>query len=199
LDFGTDLIPGIGQVKAGSELVTGETFRGEEVGTTGRVVAGLSLIPGAAVIKKLARLGDVAGFFKKGAGVTDDVADVSRRLDDVPFEAPKRAGTGSAVGEVVTPNNYRAVFLKARPDLPKDWVVHHMLPQRYRELIKSAGVDIDDLQFLRGVDPKIHAKITTEWARFHKRMGGDPTAADVARFAEEIERRFGDHFIVPGY
>jgi hypothetical protein len=41
LDFATDLIPGIGQAKAGSELVTGETFRGEEVGTTGRVVAGL--------------------------------------------------------------------------------------------------------------------------------------------------------------
>jgi hypothetical protein len=97
LDFGLDLIPGVGQAKAGSELFSGKNLYGEEIGVSGRVVAGLSLIPGAAIIKKLASLGDAARGAAKAAGAADDLADAGRGLDDAAFEAPKVGETGTAL------------------------------------------------------------------------------------------------------
>jgi RHS repeat-associated protein len=76
-------------------------------------------------------------------------------------------GRGVAIAkgaaEVASANNFRALFLKARPDLPSGWAVHHSFPQRYAELMRAAGINIHDVQLLRGVSPQLHSKITTEW------------------------------------
>lgn len=98
-----------------------------------------------------------------------------------------------------TAANYAKLFRKARPDFPKGWPVHHSLPQRYEELMLEAGINIHDIEFLRGVEPELHQLITEEWGRFHKAMGGNPTAAQVADFAKQIDIRFGDHFVWPGF
>jgi hypothetical protein len=96
-------------------------------------------------------------------------------------------------------SNYRSLFLKSRPDLPSGWAVHHSMPQKYEELMRSAGLNIHDVQFLRGVDPQLHARITTEWARFDRAAGGNPSAARVADFAKQIDERFGGRFVWPGF
>ena len=103
-----------------------------------------------------------------------------------------------AAGEISTAQNYARLFRKARPDLPAHFTVHHSLPQRYRELFSDQGIDINDLQFLRGIDPAIHSKITTEWGRFHKLHGGDPTAASIAEFAKKIDKKYEDYFVYAG-
>jgi len=100
---------------------------------------------------------------------------------------------------LTTPNNYRTIFAKARPDLPNDWVVHHTLPQRYRDLMRQAGVKIDELQYLRGVERRIHNEINAEWLRFHTRCGGDPSPVQVLNFSDEISERFRIQFIAPEF
>jgi hypothetical protein len=51
---------------------------------------------------------------------------------------------------------------------------------------------------LRGVSPQLHSKITAEWGRFHKSMGNDPTAAQVADFAKQLDQKYGGSFVWPG-
>lgn len=95
--------------------------------------------------------------------------------------------------------NYRALFMKSRPDLPKGWEVHHGLPQQYEELMHAAGINIHDIQFLRGISPELHSKITTEWERFHRAAGRNPSAQQVAEFAKHIDKRYGGSFVWPGF
>ena len=96
-------------------------------------------------------------------------------------------------------SNYRQLFMLSRPDLPAGWQVHHSLPQRYEELMRISGLNVHDIQFLRGVDPGLHAQITNEWAQFHRAHGRDPTAAQVAEFAKSIDEKYGDYFVWPGF
>ena len=108
-------------------------------------------------------------------------------------------GGGFTRTTLTTPNNYRSVFQKAQPNLPSSHVIHHSLPQRYRELMRQSKVYIDELQYLRGVDPEIHGRITKEWLGFHGRCGGDPSAVQVLNFADEINERYGQYFIAPEF
>jgi hypothetical protein len=39
-------------------------------------------------------------------------------------------------------SNYRTRFLQSRPDLPKDYQVHHSIPQRYTEIFEAADVNL---------------------------------------------------------
>jgi len=95
--------------------------------------------------------------------------------------------------------NYRARYLKADPGLPDGWQVHHSIPQKYQQSFADLGIDVGDMQFLRGVDPKIHSRITTEWGRFDARFGGNPSPADVSRFSKQIDETFGDSLRIPGF
>lgn len=104
-----------------------------------------------------------------------------------------------AIGEVASAANYRSLFTRARPDLPKGWEVHHSMPQMYEELMRVAGLNIHEVQFLRGVSPQIHSKITTEWTHFHKAAGGNPSATQVADFAKQLDRKYGGNFMWPGF
>lgn len=134
---------------------------------------------------------------------------VSRVLQGLPVEGVFVAGVGAikgvtAIDRCFTPlkataANYRTIFLKARPDLPSGWAVHHSIPQRYEELMRASGINVHDTQFLRGVSPQLHSKITTEWERFHRAAGSNPTAAQIAEFAKSIDQRYGNSFIWPGF
>lgn len=95
--------------------------------------------------------------------------------------------------------NYRKRFLKSRPDLPDGFQVHHSIPQKYQDLFDLAEVNIQETQFLRGVNTDIHSNITTEWLRFDKKNGGDPTAAQIADFAKYIDGKYNSDFVWPGF
>ncbi|MBF5042068.1 hypothetical protein FGE12_06650 [Aggregicoccus sp. 17bor-14] len=108
-------------------------------------------------------------------------------------------GAASCAKSAATASNYRDRFVKARPDLPAGFEVHHSLPQKYAETLEGAGINIHDLQFLRGVDDKTHNVITNMWNKFDKANKGNPTAAQIADFAQKIDKQFGDKFVWPGF
>lgn len=113
--------------------------------------------------------------------------------------APRAAATDIIKAPTSLTGNYRARYLKADPGLPDGWQVHHSIPQKYQQSFADLGIDVGDIQFLRGVDPKIHSRITTEWGRFDARFGGNPSPADVARFSKHIDDTFGDSLRIPGF
>jgi hypothetical protein len=45
------------------------------------------------------------------------------------------------------------------------------------------------------VDPKIHSKITTEWGRWERALGHTPSADEIIKFAQSIERKYGKNFV----
>lgn len=98
---------------------------------------------------------------------------------------------------------YRAKFGKKYPDFPggREWQVHHSIPQEFRETLTKAGIDVDNVGFLRGVRTtpgelsNVHAKITTHWVNwrsdFVQKFGRRPTAAEIIEKAKEVDWRFG--------
>lgn len=70
-----------------------------------------------------------------------------------------------------------------------------LLPQRYDSIMKQAGVNIHENQFLRGVDPAMHSQVTNEWNRWHRSLGRTPTAQDIIDFAQQIDNKYGQHFV----
>ncbi len=96
-----------------------------------------------------------------------------------------------------SPSTYRARFLRARPNLPTTWVVHHSLPQMYRELLRKVGVNVDELRHLRGIDVENHKDINSKWQEFHVQKGGNPTPKDVIDHARKIDKEYRDTFIFP--
>jgi len=148
-------------------LLTGDKLSGFE-----RVVAGVFiLIPFAS--------GSVANDIIGGSG------DVIRSVDD---------DIARGMGTLATKSNYRSLFLEKFPDLPSGWQVHHTLPQKYDDIMKSAGTNIHEVQYLKGIDPKIHSKITTEWGKWDKTLGRTPTADDVINFAKTINEKYGKYW-----
>ncbi|MED4905638.1 T7SS effector LXG polymorphic toxin [Parageobacillus thermoglucosidasius] len=91
-------------------------------------------------------------------------------------------------------NNYRKKYLQEYPGLPEGWQVHHSLPQKYEKIMKEVGINIHEVKYLRGVDPKIHSKITTEWARWEKRLGRTPTAKEIIDFAKQMDIKYGKYW-----
>jgi len=125
----------------------------------------------------------------EGAGVAGGIG--------VPIGRGVAAAGGGAARAVreASSGNYRALFKEARPDLPRDWQVHHSIPQKYEGVMGTAGVNIHDVQFLRGVSPQVHSRITMEWARFDKATGGNPSAARAADFAKQIDQKYDGSFM----
>ncbi|GFN32160.1 hypothetical protein PCURB6_24200 [Paenibacillus curdlanolyticus] len=99
--------------------------------------------------------------------------------------------------EVATKNNYRKLFVKSNPGMPSNYQVHHTLPQKYESIMKDAGINIHETQYLRGVDPSIHSKITTAWTKWEKSLGRTPTAREIQDFAKEIDKQYGQYWYNP--
>lgn len=99
--------------------------------------------------------------------------------------------------------NYRLNFKKLHPDFPggKQWQVHHSIPQKFRQILKDAGIDVNNSKFLRGARTtagelkNVHAKITTHWENWHsafkKQYGREPNAIEIIEKAKEVDFRFG--------
>ena len=69
----------------------------------------------------------------------------------------------------------------------------------YENLFNVVGRNIQETQYLRGVSQPIHSKITTEWIKFNNRKGGNPSAAQVADFAKQIDVMYENYFVLPGF
>ncbi|MDZ7617557.1 MAG: hypothetical protein U1E05_11160, partial [Patescibacteria group bacterium] len=65
---------------------------------------------------------------------------------------------------------YRDDFKEATPALPSDWPVHHRLQQRLKERFRQIGIEVDDLDALRGVDPELHKEVNLRQTEFWQDM-----------------------------
>ena len=107
----------------------------------------------------------------------------------------RQIGQGAKKAVVATANNFRRLFQQLHPKMPSRFQVHHSLPQKFEAIMKRAGINIHDMKYLRGVDPKIHSKITTEWGRWERALGHKPTSDEIIKFAQSIERKYGKNFV----
>ncbi len=152
----------------------------------------LTFIPGIGFIK---------GAYEASMGhdlLTDSSLSNKQRfyssLGMIPGVAVGKAGKVAKGITNATKNNYRKLYLEQFPDLPKGWQVHHTLPQKYERIMKNAGINIHEVQYLKGIDPKIHSKITNEWSKWDKKLGRTPTSQDIIDFANTIESKFGKYW-----
>ena len=98
------------------------------------------------------------------------------------------------VSKVPNASNYRESFLKESPEMPRNYQVHHTLPQKYQEILNDTGINIHETQYLEGIDPAVHSKITSEWASWEKSLGRTPTAEEVIDFAKQIDSKYGAYW-----
>jgi hypothetical protein len=93
--------------------------------------------------------------------------------------------------------NYRDLFRQNRPDTPPNYQVHHSLPQAYADRMAAAGINIHELQYLRGIDVPTHITITNMWRTFNNQHGGNPSIPQIQNFARQIDQQFGSKFVWP--
>jgi hypothetical protein len=93
--------------------------------------------------------------------------------------------------------NYRDLFRANRPDTPPSYQVHHSLPQAYADRMAAAGINIHELQYLRGIDVPTHITITNMWRTFNNQHGGNPSIPQIQTFARQIDQQFGSKFVWP--
>lgn len=97
---------------------------------------------------------------------------------------------------------YRVKFATIHPDFPGgQWQVHHSIPQRFRDTLKKAGINVDSPSFLRGVRTtpgdlsNVHQKITNYWENWRRdflnSFGREPSAAEIIERAKQADWQFG--------
>ncbi|UCS12256.1 hypothetical protein [Clostridium botulinum] len=94
-----------------------------------------------------------------------------------------------------TKNNYRKMFLKEFPYLPKGYQVHHTLPQKYDSIMKKLGINVHELKYLKGVDKEVHKLITKEWMKWDKGLGRSATVQEVIDFAKQIHDKYNKYWL----
>jgi hypothetical protein len=60
---------------------------------------------------------------------------------------------------IATKNNYRDIYKSFNPNMPDKFQVHHTLPQKYESIMGEAGINIHDVEYLRGIHPEIINKL----------------------------------------
>ena len=132
----------------------------------------------------------------KNSGHADELLeygdDAARLVDELGEEGVKELLDSGLT--IATKNNYRKLYLEQFPDLPKKWQVHHTLPQKYESIMKSAGINIHDIEFLKGVDPDIHPFITNEWMKWDRSLDHTPSADEIADFAKNIDAKYAKYW-----
>lgn len=105
-------------------------------------------------------------------------------------------GPDSHVRPATTPNqyNYRENYLKANPNLPMSWEVHHRVPQKYASIAKNWGINIHDNSNLRGVSRDVHGQITNEWNRWQRDLERQPTGKELTGFAKRMDAKYQNSF-----
>lgn len=89
---------------------------------------------------------------------------------------------------------YRKLFLDKYLNLPNRYQVYHTLPQKYAYIMEEVGINVHELQYLKGVDNKIHKLITKKWREWDKSLGRTPTAQEVIDFAKEIDLEYNQYW-----
>jgi hypothetical protein len=129
------------------------------------------------------------------------VTDAQGRSTEAAFQF-SNAGRPQAEPTV---NTYRDKFIKATPDMPANWHVHHTLPRRFAErFLRERGINIHALTYLRGVPRSIHDEITAienAWVRnklIQYRTFDNIPLDEVIAFSKDIETVFGSRMIRAG-
>lgn len=89
-----------------------------------------------------------------------------------------------------TKRNYAKNF-RAVSDTPDTHQVHHTLFQKYEAEFAARGVNIHEMRFLRGVDPKVHSRITTATAKLERELGRRLTVDEVLDLAIKTDQQLG--------
>ena len=72
--------------------------------------------------------------------------------------------------------------------------IHHRIPLEWSHIFPDS--DPNKLSNLIGIDPRIHAQITTGWASWKKTLDGRiPTQEEILMQANFIDEVFGDAFV----
>jgi hypothetical protein len=145
-------------------------------------------------LRKAARKGFAKGLAR---GVFKKVALKLRMPKSLPNKGARvlrQVGAGAKKAVVATKSNFRKLFTAAHPNMPSTHQVHHSLPQKFEAIMTKAGVNIHENKFLRGVDPKIHSKITTEWGRWERALGHKPKADEIIKFAKQMDTKYWKYF-----
>jgi hypothetical protein len=100
---------------------------------------------------------------------------------------------GSQVGASST---YRDRFYTKYPGAPRDYPIHHRIPQKARDLGLFSAEEVDSIDNLRAISAAEHKKINNEWAKFWK-LNPEATRQDVLDFARSIDDKYGDSFWKP--
>lgn len=115
---------------------------------------------------------------------------------------------------VPSPQNYGKLFRDATPDMPAGWQVHHtyqlgrtvgLTPQEEKKLIyalhnrflkETPPINVNELEYLRGVRPDIHEQMTKAqaawWEALRRRKGWSTFAEAVEKVDLNEYRQFAD-------
>ena len=117
-------------------------------------------------------------------------------------------------------SRYRNNFLEKVPELPEDWHVHHTKEQRLRKNWEKIGINIDDVEHLRGVPKGVHDEISAaqnKWWNEQMRKANVPLGDGKAQrkffdginlsdpvwqkrikeYEEDLEKAFGKYWVGP--
>ncbi|HET7437146.1 MAG TPA: RHS repeat-associated core domain-containing protein [Thermoanaerobaculia bacterium] len=114
-----------------------------------------------------------------------------RNTPRVNLVQPRRSAPAPRVEPpyAVTKTNYAKNF-KAVSETPAGHEVHHTFFQKYRANFAARGVNIDEMRFLRGIDPKVHARLTAAAAKLERTLGRRLTTDEVMDLAVKYDRDF---------
>jgi RHS repeat-associated protein len=84
-------------------------------------------------------------------------------------------GTRGSVGGGSSGSTYRDRFYKQYPNAPRDYKIHHRIPQKARDMGIFPAKVVDSVDNLRAVPENIHNQISTEWTHFWRRYGNTST------------------------
>jgi RHS repeat-associated protein len=107
-----------------------------------------------------------------------------------------RGSVGGGGGQPPSGSTYRDRFYKQYPNAPKDYQIHHRLPQEARTRGIFPPQIVDSIDNLLAVPKDIHARITNEWRNFWK-SSAKPNARQVEQFARHIDQKYGQYFWRP--
>src|SRR5258705_6583377 len=121
-------------------------------------------------------------------------ASVPPRVVNTPkinLETPRPSATPPKVEPPlpVKKGNYAKNF-KAVSDTPAGAEVHHTLFQKYEADFAARGINIHEPRFLRGVDPKVHSRITTSVSRLERTLGRRLTVDEILDLVVKFDKEF---------
>ena len=175
---------GIGLYSLGKNLIEGN-FVDACVDLGGVVVdaaaAAIPILPGGVgTTIKAARAGDDIVDAAKIVNKADDVIDAGKAINK------------SAVPQKIT-KKLRSNLIKATGIDPKDMDAHHMLPQKFKDKIEEASIDINNPQYGIWLEKRLHSKrsykYNKNWEEFftkYKKINSKPTAEEIITFMKQV-------------